>query len=198
MTIHPADQTTAFLFLHQSIADLLCWATHPHPEPLGDDWLESVKADLRSRFQSAEQSAQGDELLIEDIHRAQRLAFEFATLLCQNPTLSTVRVQDWGVPRFRDVFDDLHVLDRKFERLSGVSREGETPGATPSADDDLSPLLEKADWMELLIGRRNKLSDDEWTVIVRAGKKSEEAILTGKKWQFTRAFCKRYGFRFPE
>ncbi len=118
--IHPAKPATAFWFLKSALCDLLCWSEHPDPEPLGSQWLGKISSDLTEKADAALRSVEHlpDKTLTTDIKRARQLGVKFATLLCDNPSLSTVRVQDWPIPRFQEMFNELSDLETRFARLS--------------------------------------------------------------------------------
>jgi hypothetical protein len=115
---HPAEPATAFWYLRSTLCNLLCWSEHPDPEPLDSEWLGKIASDLTQKTDSALRSVEQmqDKTLATDIKRARQLGVKFATLLHDNPSLSTVRIQDWTVPRFRKIFDELSELESKFER----------------------------------------------------------------------------------
>ena len=120
MAVIPSEPSTAFWILSNTLRDLHSWAEHPDPQTLGGDWLQAYKDRIRSQSRSAIVSIEtlGDAALAAKIKDAERLAVRFATLLCDNPTLSTVPVQDWNVARFRELFDELGKSEELFKRLA--------------------------------------------------------------------------------
>lgn len=120
MAVIPSEPSTAFWILSNTLCDLLSWAEHPDPQTLSGDWLQAYKDRIRSQSRSAIVSIEslGDAALAVKIKDAERLAVRFATLICDNPTLSTVPVQDWNVARFRELFDELGKSEELFKRLA--------------------------------------------------------------------------------
>ncbi len=137
--IIPAEPEHAFWNYSKLLSDLLCWATHPIGKTLNIDWRESYKNRIRDVADATIRSVEhrGDDSLVKKIKTAQRLGFQFATLLCDRPDLSTVAVENWNVPRYRQLFDDLSALEREFK----LRADGELPPPIkPPADhDDSSP-----------------------------------------------------------
>lgn len=140
--IIPAEPADAFWEFSKLLSDLLFWATDTVPQPLNVAWREKYKDSIKDVADSTIRSAKtlGDDSLVAKIQKAQRLGFEFATLLCDRPALSTVAVENWTVPRYRQLFNDLSALEREF-KLRG---DGElpTPSIKPSSNKghgDLSP-----------------------------------------------------------
>ncbi len=131
MAIIPAEPADAFWNFSKLLADLLGWATHPDPAPLNNDWLKAYKDRVRDVAAATIRSAEtlGDDSLVAKIKAARKLGVEFVTLLCDRPALSTVAVENWTVPRYRELFDNLSTLEREFEMLGN----GELP--TPTAGD---------------------------------------------------------------
>ncbi len=118
--IIPADEAYAFWQLHKILNDVLCWATHPDPEPHGDEWLTMQKERIWDAAASAIRSIKsngGDAQRIADVKESQRLVNEFATLLTDRPNLSTIPVEEWSVPKYRRLFDELDALSTKFKVL---------------------------------------------------------------------------------
>lgn len=119
---------SASMCLHdvaQRMSNLLCYATHPEPEPLDDAWLDARRQDVSTATLSAINSDACTHLgepLRKQLIKAQSLCFELSALLHKNPTLSTVRVQDWTVPRFRELFDDLSAAEREIKRLGDTEK----------------------------------------------------------------------------
>ncbi len=142
-TILPSDLRTAIHFLTTVLDDLLCWSVHPDPQPLSEAWLTSVKSGLVDKTDSAIRSAEhaGDAALVTKIKRARKLGFEFATLLCDRPVLSTVPVEQWTVPKHRRLFDDLDSLNAEFHQLAELTPDlivGELDGR-PKTDGSARP-----------------------------------------------------------
>ncbi len=119
-TLCPAGLGAAFWNLKAAICELLCNAEPPHKEPLTVDFWHEVRDKIKETANTALRSAEHlqDEMVNDQIKQAKRLGVRLATLLCDNPILSTVRIQDWTVTRFRKIFDDLSELESKFERLA--------------------------------------------------------------------------------
>ena len=134
MAIIPAEPKFAFWNFSKLLSDLLCWATHPDNATLNIDWQESYKDRISDVADSTILSVEhlGDESLVEKIKAARRLGFEFATLLCDRPALSTVAVENWTVPRYRQLFDDLSALEHEFKLLGDAPTEHDVAAETAS------------------------------------------------------------------
>lgn len=88
---------------------------------LDQDWLDFQKHSLRRLYDSVVESAGSASEVGEIAENAERAAREFATLLCDNPTLSTVPIQDWTVPRLRRMFDELDAAINSLMRVAGLT-----------------------------------------------------------------------------
>ena len=53
----------SFYFLHQRLDDLLTWCRYPHPEPLSEGWLDSVKEGIHAAIEQSLRDVQGNESL---------------------------------------------------------------------------------------------------------------------------------------
>lgn len=132
----PAEPATALQYLATSLSDLLCWAERPHPEPLNNDWWHNVRDDINNKVDAALRSIGHlrDEAIEKKLKETKRLAVSFASLMCDNPTLSTVRIQDWNIPRFRDQFNELSTLESEFKQLAkdfSVTEGGQRTSGPP-------------------------------------------------------------------
>ncbi len=110
------------------------------------------------------------------MENAERAAREFATLLCDNPTLSTVPIQDWTVPRLRRKFDELDAIAIVVEQLlnndKALAGAGDLPASgavTERPDQTGQPVIPSvatdADAVEVLFG---------WSEILEVVKRPEE------------------------
>ena len=94
----------------------MSWAVEPWPTPHNDEWLEGQKRAIHQATRTARNSTK-DRLIANKIFDANCKAVELARLLCNRPKLSTIPVEEWTIPKYRLLFDDVAALAREFHRL---------------------------------------------------------------------------------
>lgn len=125
----PEDNSwMSFCLLHQRLDDLLTWCRYPHPEPLSEGWLESVKEGIHAAIEQSLRDVQGNESLAEKLRDTKRLAFRLATQITNCPKLSTVPRREWTVPDDCISFDKLSKLNEEFGELGKVPISFRSPG----------------------------------------------------------------------
>ena len=119
--------------------------------------MTAVRDGIRCKTDATLEAVQHlDGPLAKKIKTAKRLAFEFSGRLCNRPVLSTVPVEEWPIPRYQLLFDDLSTLEREFQRLGDFDLPGEhqtpatvtrvtntPPGADANAEVDGEPPTAK-------------------------------------------------------
>ncbi len=133
----PDETSYAFRELARELDSLLNWAVEPWPNPLDDNWLEGTKRGIRHAARVA-RNATRDRVIADKVFAANCKGVEFARLLCDRPKLSTIPVEEWTVPKYRLLFDDLAALAREFHRLGeeGIEAASAQPVASASAADE--------------------------------------------------------------
>ena len=125
----PEDNSWMSVFLlHQRLDDLLSWCRYPHPEPLSEGWLESVKEGIHAAIEQSLRDVQGNESLAEKLRDTKRLAFRLATQITNCPKLSTVPRREWTVPDDCISFDKLSKLNEEFGELAKIPKSFRSPG----------------------------------------------------------------------
>jgi hypothetical protein len=116
------------------LSNLTGYCHHPHHEPLGNDWLTAMKADLFEKIGAAIGVAQkmGDPRTEVLLRKAQSRALGLAALLVDRPELSTVRFDLWTSETRRRVVEDIERyaadLDRMVETIDRECEGAEQPG----------------------------------------------------------------------
>lgn len=115
--------------LERSIANLLGYCDYPVPnEPLSGEWLDSIRGGLRGDFSVALGALQkfDDTVLIGDIRNeslqqqlreTQSRCLKLATLLHDNPALSTVKFDEWKSPQRRRLVESIAEMKDKLARI---------------------------------------------------------------------------------
>ena len=134
------DETTpryAFRELARELDNLLNWAVEPWPNPLDEEWLEGTKRGIHHTARIA-LNATRDRVIADKVFAANCKGVEFARLLCNRPKLSTIPVEEWTIPKYRLLFDDLAALAREFHWLGQEVTEtaNEQPDASTPADGE--------------------------------------------------------------
>jgi hypothetical protein len=93
--------------LQRQVDSLLTYAIHPQTETLTADWMNAVKNRIRDYTSDALQSFSADSARISLIWKAQSASLAFVTLMHDRPKLSTMRREEWTVPAYCRIFDEL-------------------------------------------------------------------------------------------
>ena len=141
MKIIPADKPIAAWNVGEILSDLLFWAIHASPEPLSDAWLNTYKEKLVSVTDAASRSFADDPVTLQKLIDVRRLGFKFATLLCDRPALSTIPIEEWTVPKYRRLFNDLDTLQAHFQ---DAGKEVIAPATITEAANDLGGRILEA------------------------------------------------------
>ena len=131
MAIIPASKKNAAWNVSKKLDGLLGWAIQPWSKPLPDGWADSYRETVRGAFVAAMRSFQADDATCQRLRFTLKMAERFIAVMWGNPTLSVLSVQDWNVPMYRQLFNDLVVLQREFEILG----DDQTSVDTKPADE---------------------------------------------------------------
>jgi|GEM_PF-4220374 len=127
--IIPAKKRDAARNVSHQLDDLLGWARHPDPTALNFGWADAYRRTLNDVVDSAVCAFAGNKQAIPRLKSVRTLALDFIGLMVDRPKLSTIPPEEWPVPAYRQLFDDLAPLQREF-RIMGDAVE------TPSNDSD--------------------------------------------------------------
>jgi hypothetical protein len=119
-----------------TLRSLTSFCHHPHPEPLGDDWLTKVKANLSECIGLAITWTQkmGDRKTEAMLRKAHSKGLELAALLVDRPELSTLRFDQWPSESRRRVVEDIERCAAEIEGMvERIDQESEST-------DEIAPL----------------------------------------------------------
>jgi len=140
MTIIPADKTDAAWNVYKQLENVLGFARHPHPAALGDDWADACKQNIIAATDSAKRSFAGDSAAIQKLKSVRSLALEFIAVMIDRPMLSAIPPEAWNVRAYRQLFDDLSSLERKF-RIIGEQSGNDDSAVVPAVEHPEQPKI---------------------------------------------------------
>lgn len=119
----------AFYELAHTLNSLLEWAIEPWPRALPENWAEGEKRGVSHAARLA-RNLTTDDALVEKIFAANRKGQRFVDLLQKHPTISAIPVEEWSVPAYRKLFDDIAALRDEFEQLAKTDAKPKARGGT--------------------------------------------------------------------
>lgn len=94
----------------RDLSSLVSYAVHPLSEPHSNGWLESVRGLIRETLRPALAAFSDNDEMTATLCRAQSAALEFAAMMHNRPKLSTVPREEWTVPKYCRMFDELDAI----------------------------------------------------------------------------------------
>lgn len=94
----------------QDLSSLVSFAVHPYSEPISNGSMESARVLIRETLRTALAAFSDDHEMTATLCRAESAALEFAATMCNRPKLSTVPREEWTVPKYCRMFDELDAI----------------------------------------------------------------------------------------